>query len=1067
MPMSLLEILDKAFNQMSDISILFEVVDGRFKFLKANKAAFKAGFKKERYGKFIEDALPHQTAFHLNQILNQAFFSLEPIKYEENMPTSAGRILSDVLLTPILDAKGVCTHILGIGRDVTEWKKTEEKLVRTRAFLDSFLSSTTDGILVTDKDRQIFRLNSGFSSMFGWEEAEVKGLSFDHLNLVPEGYEAEHKDLAKRLLEGNNIPSYRTVRKKRDGNLLDVSTSYSPLKGETGEVIGLIAIYRDITEQIEKERLIEESKQRYQSLVVHHPDAVFEFDLQGRFSGANQATEKVTGYTLKELLNHSFVPIMAPDQLNITLENFQASAQGEWRNYETAIYRKNGDRVELDVTNVPIMVNGQVTGVFGIAKDITKQKRVQNELIQTKETMESFVTNTPDAIYMIDTNQRITDINPAFELMYGYKKEEVIGKNLCLFIPESEQKRGNFLQGAMDGMVVHDMEVIHRRKDGSLMDVSLSLSPVRNAESKMISVAAITRDISEKKQAERKIQESEERYRLIATNMTDLIALLDADLNILYTSPSHQSVLGIHLTEGDRFPSNLFHEEDLENVTKNFKEVLETKKPGWVEFRIRHGKGHFVWLDTKLTPIFNENGEFKRILCVSRDITERKHYEAELEKMAFLDYLTGTFNRRLFMDRLQHTMAQAKRNQGSFAVISLDFDRFKWVNDTLGHDVGDELLIQFVQRVKTCIREVDTLARLGGDEFAILLPGISSSENAGKIAERVLSALQKPWQIKGHEFVTTSSIGISVYSGCGEDVSTLMKHADQALYKAKQAGRNTYQFCDHTTKLVQMDSTLSFEADIHRAIHNNEFYLVYQPKFHLSTKKIASMEALIRWQHPQKGLVLPGEFISRAEELDLIIPITHWVLEQAGTQVKKWHSIGCEKFPVSINISTKHFEKGTIVTDVANLTKKTGLDPQYLLLEITETTMIQDMEMTIQTIQKLKEIGVKIAIDDFGAGFSSLSYLMKLHVDVLKLDKVFVQELTNQKNASIVHSIVSLAHNLNLHVVAEGIETESQHQILAQYGCDIGQGYFFSKPLTGEQLEKVYLQRGGEHFNSR
>jgi diguanylate cyclase (GGDEF)-like protein/PAS domain S-box-containing protein len=1057
---SLLMIMEKSFNQMSDIAILFEVIDRRFKFFIANKAAYEAGFKEEWYGKFVEDVLPPDFAAPINNILHQALVTGKAVRMEEGLPTTIGRFLGDIVITPIFSDNGQCTHILGIGRDITELKRREMELIRTKAFVESVLSSITDGILVTDINRNIIRINRGFSNLFVWKENDVAGLPLSHLNLIPPDYADDHQNIIKKLKQGKNIPSYQSKRRRKNGSLLSVSASYAPLKGDNGDIIGFIGIYRDISEQIEKERQMEESIQRYQSLVVHHPDAVFEFDLNGHFTGANHALEQVTGYTLDELLHHSFVPLITPDKLEPTINHFQAAAQGETRNYESAIYNKKGERIELDVTNVPIVVDGQITGVFGLAKNITEQKRLQNELIQTKETLESFFNNTTDAIDIIDLNKRITVINPAFESMFGYTEDEIIGKNLSMIIPEGKIELERLFKSVLDGRVVHGLETVRQRKDGSHIDVSLSLSPIRNEKGNITAVAAITRDISEKKRAERRIQESEEKYRLIAENMTDLIALISVENKILYASPSHQTVLGRIFKEGDVFPNELVHKEDLERVEKCFRNVFETQEQGWIEFRIQHGEGHFIWLDTKLIPVSDNNGELQHVLCISRDITERKQYQDVLEKMAYYDYLTGAANRRLFMERLQYTIIQANRDQESFAVMSLDFDHFKWVNDTLGHDVGDELLVQFVHRLRTCIRQIDTLARLGGDEFAILLPGISSFDDVERVAQRILEALQERWEIKGHAFITTCSIGISIFPRCGDDVSQIMKHADQALYKAKQCGRNNYSICGHTAELLQHDSNESFEEEIKRAIHNNEFYLVYQPKFHLSTKRIVSIEALIRWEHPKRGLIVPSEFISRAEELDLIVPITHWVLEQAAMQVKKWQALYHEKIPVAVNISASYFEKGKLVNDIAKITKKIGIDPQSFILEITESTMIRDMDKTVQTLRELKELGVKIAIDDFGTGFSSLSYLMKLHVDILKLDKTFIQELTSQKNASIVHSIVSLAHNLNLEVVAEGIETEKQCQLLNQYGCDIGQGYFFSKPLTGEQLERVFFHNG-------
>lgn len=906
---SLGNIIDVVFESIPDVAILFEVKDGQFTFLKANKAAFKAGFVEEQ-----------NSVQNLQAVLNEVYHSGTSIYYEGN-----------TIFTPIFDDKGTCTHIIGMGRDTTEQKR---ELIRTNTFLESLLSSTTDGILVTDVDHKIIRINQGFTSLFGWDEKDLIGEPGDHIDFIPEGYDEENQDLYMELLQGRNRPFYRTIRKKKDGRLIHVNASYSALLGTEGEITGLIATYRDISEQMQIDIQLKQSKQYYQSLFKHHPDLVFQLDVEGHFENANHALEKITGYALKELIGRSFVPLMTPDTLAHTWENFEAVKQGETRNYECAVFNKQGERIELDITSVPIIVNDVITGVFGIA-----------------------------------------------------------------------------------------------------------------------------RNTSEKKIQERRIEVSEERYRLIAENMTDLVSLIDANSTVLYASPSYQTVVGIQITEGDPFLSERIHEDDFQRLMDCIKNVIETHQDEALEYRFLHGDGHFIWLDKKLTAVFDDNGEFKHVLCVSREVTERKQHEKELEKMAFYDFLTGASNRRLFMDRLTETMEEAKRNQKSFAVMCFDFDRFKWVNDTLGHDVGDELLIQFVERLRTCIGKGDTLARLGGDEFAVLLPGVSSKSEIEEMAKRFLTTLQDTWHIKGHEFMTTSSIGIGTYPQCGSDVLALMKHVDQALYKAKQFGKNNYQFCGHHVKLDEAEAFLSFKDDIQRAIRNNEFYLVYQPKFNLSTKRIESAEALIRWAHPTKGLIVPNDFIARAEENDLIIPITQWVLEQVGKQIKEWQVAGFKDIPISVNISPNHFEKGTLVEDVLTMIEKTGIDPKSLIIEMTEGTMVHDVEKTIETIEQLKEIGLKMAIDDFGTGYSSLSYLMKLQVDILKLDKSFVQELTDQKNASIVHSIVSLAHHLNLCVVAEGIETEDQYKILNQYGCDSGQGYFFSKPLMSNQLEQVFLSR--------
>lgn len=668
---------------------------------------------------------------------------------------------------------------------------------------------------------------------------------------------------------------------------------------------------------------------------------------------------------------------------------------------------------------------------------------------------------TPDLIIFKDAERRWIKANKKALEVFGVDEDTYKGKRdeeLAEYYPGFYKFVPDYLSSDLlawdTGGQIKVEEIIFINQQEHLFEVIKT--PLFYSSGERKGIIIICRDITERVKAKKALAESEEKHRLIVEHMTDFIAVYNLQGCITYLTPSLERIAGINAkkiigTDG----TAAIHPEDKELAVKTLMKTLTDGKFRSIILRLYWTERTTIWMESNIQPV-KHNGKVISVVIVSRDITKRKELEDQLKYMAYHDTLTGVGNRRLLIEHLEETITAAKNNNETFAIIALDFDRFKWVNDTLGHDIGDQLLIQFAKRISRCIRSIDTLARIGGDEFVILLPHIYSQKDAASIACRILIALQEPWKINDHEFVTTTSIGIAEFPQCGGEVALLMKCADQALYKAKQAGRNNYQIY---SPAYLMESEEIIVRDLKKALEQNEFYIVYQPKYNLSTKEITSIEALIRWEHPQKGLIPPNDFIQLAEQHNLIIPMTKWVLQNVSIQIKKWKESGFDPPSVSINISAKHFEKGSLIADIQNVMNQTGLNPTMLMLEITESIMMKDPEGAIETINVLREIGIKIAIDDFGTGFSSLSYLVKLPVDILKLDKAFIQELTNQNNISFINSIVALAHNLNLLVVAEGIETEEQHQVLNQNGCDIGQGYFFSKPLTSWEFQKVFLKK--------
>jgi diguanylate cyclase (GGDEF)-like protein len=427
--------------------------------------------------------------------------------------------------------------------------------------------------------------------------------------------------------------------------------------------------------------------------------------------------------------------------------------------------------------------------------------------------------------------------------------------------------------------------------------------------------------------------------------------------------------------------------------------------------------------------------------------------------MAYHDPLTNLPNRHLLKDRLQQTLAAARQYNRIVAILFLDLDNFKRINDTLGHDLGDKLLQNVADRLQGYIRNSDsiarleaekeetTVARLGGDEFTIVLTEIKHINDAAKVAQRILALFNRPFEIDSHELFITTSIGISVYPDDGDTVDTLLKHADTATYHVKNQGRNNYQFYRESMNITTVER-LDLENKLRKAIDRREFVLHYQPQLDTKTKKITAVEALVRWLHPDKGMMLPMAFIPAAEETGLIIPIGEWILRTACNQNKAWQRAGLPPIRVTVNISSVQFGQKDFVKIVGKVLKESGLDPQYLELELTETILMQTTDSAITTLKALKSLGVRLSIDDFGTGYCSLNYLKSFPIDTLKIDQSFVRDLSiNEEDKAIIHAIIALGHSLNLHVIAEGVETEQQLEYLSEKESDAVQGFLFSRPL--------------------
>jgi diguanylate cyclase (GGDEF)-like protein/PAS domain S-box-containing protein len=561
------------------------------------------------------------------------------------------------------------------------------------------------------------------------------------------------------------------------------------------------------------------------------------------------------------------------------------------------------------------------------------------------------------------------------------------------------------------------------------------------------------------------LKQSEARFASLVRNASDVVTVVEIDSTITYASPSSQRTLGYASDEleGIRFV-DLVHDEDKTRALSFMSSHTEGEDvTATLEFRVRRADGSFVYAETQRTNLLHDPN-VHGIVLTTRDVSERREFEEQLSHQAFHDSLTGLANRVLFRDRVTHALERQERDQRPVSVLFMDLDDFKTVNDSLGHAAGDGLLGEVGERIREILRAPDTAARLGGDEFAVLLEDSGDGIGAADVADRLIQSLDAPFHLENKEVFVRASIGIAVAEPGDheiDDVEALMRNADVAMYMAKERGKNRYQMFEpemHETALRRLE----LKADLQRALEHGEFILNYQPVIELDTGRISGVEALIRWIHPDRGLVPPLDFIPLAEETGLIVPIGRWVLREACTYAAGLY----ERFPsdhplhMAVNLSAKQLARADIVDDIRAIMQETGIDPSSLILEITESVMMADMELSIARLTELKELGVQIAIDDFGTGYSSLNYVRRFPVDILKVDKSFIDGVSEGgESSALTAAVIELAGILNLKPVAEGIERVDQLERLLELHCELGQGFYFAKPLESASLEELLAER--------
>ena len=698
-----------------------------------------------------------------------------------------------------------------------------------------------------------------------------------------------------------------------------------------------------------------------------------------------------------------------------------------------------------------------------------ERKRASDALQESQQLFENMFASLRDAVFIIDTQSKIIiDCNPAATTIFGYTREEMIGEKPCILF--SGWRRDLKSRDGMCYTVGEEtdpslQETLMQHKDGSLFYTEYRVVPLMKGSDQGGGWVMLIRDITARKKAQEILKETQERYMLAIQGANDGLWDWNLRTNLVYFSPRWKAMLGFKEKEIGDDPQEWFkriHSQDLERVKIVLANHLKGAIPHFeCEYRMLHRDGTYRWELTRGLAVRDDKGVAYRMAGSQTDITARKNAEEQLLYDAFHDNLTGLPNRALFLDRLGRTIELTNRRKDYlFAVLFLDLDRFKIINDSLGHSIGDQLLIRTAKLLQRCLRSGDTVARLGGDEFVILLEDIQGIEDATLISNRIQKELMNPFIIENHKVYTSASIGIVLSTTGYENKEGVLRDADIAMYQAKLLGKSRHVVFD-TEMRKQAIARLELENDLRRAFERDELRLHYQPIISLENESIIGFEALLRWQHPEKGFIPPSVFIPVAEETGLILPIGHWVLNEACKQLRIWQERFAFQPPltINVNISGKQFAQPEFVGQIKEILESTRLDASSLNLEITENMLMEDAESVISLLNRLRELGVILQIDDFGTGYSSFSYLQRFPINTLKIDYSFINRIGSQDDRSeIVKTILVLARELSMDAIAEGVETEIQFSQLKALGCEYGQGYFISVPVDSE-IANALLER--------
>ncbi len=1027
----------------------------------------------------IVSADGRQTAINPVRLVLETGDVVELVNGTELVARDGARLRIADSAAPIRDDDGTVVGVVLVFSDVTTQYVAQCELRESFSFVRQIIDNLPLGLNVMDAQGRYLEWNPAMEAIRGQSRAQMIGRTvaesyprepaamYDEVqDAVKRAMQGEHVERPDRPIAGIDPPKWSTIR-------------HAPVRNSQGMIVGSLSIVQDVTDRKLAEESLRQSEESLAITLRSIGDAVMATDIHGAITRMNPTAERLTGWSLEEArgrrLNEVFRIVNSVTRATPVDPVAQVLASGQVVGLanHTALIARDGSECQIFDSAAPIRnAQGSMLGVVLVFSDVTEQYRLQQVLVESEQRYRALVQSSPVGV-AVHIDLKFVYANPAALRMLGARDaSELVGRSIQDFVHPSlhdvmddraEQLKADLARGTQTKFPAQDWQYV--RLDGSVFDVQAQASSIQLDGQAAVQVSFM--DITERKRAQVQLRNNEARFRALTSLSSDWYWEQDAEFRFVqvnddgtdWTEPAGRHFLGAAYLGKRRWEMG---DTQLTQAQWDQHRALLQAHREFREFEVRYQQheGAFRWAAVSGMPIFDDQGTFAGYRGIGRDITEYKKAQEQINSLAFYDALTELPNRRLLIEQLKQALLTHDRNQNFAALLFIDLDNFKTLNDTLGHETGDLLLQQVAQRLLACVRGADSVARLGGDEFVVMLPGLSAdaldaATDAEQVGHKILDAFLPVFVLAGREYRSTPSIGITLFGPGSQGVEDLLKQADLAMYQAKAAGRNTLRMFDQGMQAA-VDARAAMESDLRDAIGQSQFVLHYQAVVD-RTGRVSGAEALVRWRHPTRGQISPGEFIPLAESAGLIVPLGQWVLDRACAQLATWGaSANTRHLTLAVNVSAHQFKVPDFVGQVFTALDHHGADPERLKLELTESLLAESVEDVVEKMAALRARGVAFSLDDFGTGYSSLSYLKRLPLAHLKIDQSFVRDLLVDPNdEAIARTIVALGASLGLAVIAEGVETDGQLALLLAMGCEAFQGYLFARPVPISEFEAL------------